>query len=235
MQRLSVLGLPLDPVNLEGATKTILDWLLTPKCKQVVTLNPEICVRAQNDAPLRQSVCEAELVTADGVGMLWAAERLAKVRLPERVSGIDLCERLFRQNPKQLRIFLLGARPGVAQEAAQKLTERFGVQIAGVQDGYFSDAQTVLGTINSSGANLLLVGMGERQEGFIHQHKSQLQTAVAIGVGGSLDVWSGQVKRVPAWAQRLRLEWLVRIGSDPKRWGRFPRLLRFVALVLRQR
>jgi N-acetylglucosaminyldiphosphoundecaprenol N-acetyl-beta-D-mannosaminyltransferase len=235
MPRLEVLGLPLDPLNRPQAAQHILGWLGSATCHQVVTLNPEITVRAQHDQALRQAIREAELVTADGEGMVWAAQQLCGVRLSERVTGIDLCQLLFEQAGPKLRVFMLGAQPGVAQQAAHKLQQRYGIQIAGVADGFFRDEQAVLQQIAQAHPNLLLVGMGERQDTFIHRHKAHLSAAVAIGVGGSFDVWSGQVSRVPAWAQQLRLEWLVRIASDRKRWGRFPRLIRFVQLVRRAR
>lgn len=231
MTRLELLGLPLDPLGRQQATQQVLDWLDSATCHQVVTLNPEITVRAQHDQALRQTICEAELVTADGEGMVWAAQQLCGVRLSERVTGIDLCQQLFEQAGPRLRVFFLGAQPGIAQQAAQKMQQSYGIQIAGVADGFFRDEAAVLQQIAQAHPNLLLVGMGERQDTFIHRNKLNLSVAVAIGVGGSFDVWSGQVARVPAWAQRLRLEWLVRIASDRKRWGRFPRLLQFVRLV----
>lgn len=231
MTRLDILGLPLDPLDRLQATQQLLRWLDSGTCHQVVTLNPEITVRARQDPELRQTILEAELVTADGEGMVWAAQQLCGVRLPERVTGIDLCQQLFEQAGPRLRVFFLGARPGVAQQAAQQMQATYQIGVAGVSDGFFHDEQAVVQQIAQSGCNLLLVGMGERQESFIHRNKSQLGAAVAIGVGGSFDVWSGVVRRVPAWAQRLRLEWLIRIATDRKRWGRFPRLLQFIRLV----
>jgi N-acetylglucosaminyldiphosphoundecaprenol N-acetyl-beta-D-mannosaminyltransferase len=174
---------------------------------------------------------ESELVTADGVGIVWALRQLSGERLGERVTGADLIPALFERFGPRLRVFFLGAKPGVAEKAAERAQARWGIQVAGAQDGYFKDEAPVVERIAQAQPDLLLVGMGERQDLFIHHHKARLGAKVAIGVGGMLDVLSGEVRRVHPLFQRLGLEWLVRIAGDRKRWGRFPRLIRFVRLV----
>ncbi|PZA08251.1 MULTISPECIES: WecB/TagA/CpsF family glycosyltransferase [unclassified Meiothermus] len=231
-ERISLVGLPLDLVNMSGALEVIEGFLQTSgPTRQVLTLNPEIVVRAQSDPAVRRAILEAELVTADGVGILWAAKRLTGKRLEERVTGADLTVELFKRFGPRLRVFFLGARPGIAQKAAERSRREWGIQVVGTQDGYFQDEAAVLEAIRQSQPDLLLVGMGERQDTFIHRNKANLGAKVAIGVGGVLDVLSGEVRRVPVWAQRLNIEWLLRVGLDRKRWGRFPRLIRFVRLV----
>lgn len=115
MERLTLLGLPLDPVDMEEALKRIGGFLQEERTHQVVTLNPEIAVRAQEDEALRRAVLEAELVTPDGVGILWAVRRLHGLSLKERVTGIDLTLALLRRFPG-VRVYLLGGKPGVAGE-----------------------------------------------------------------------------------------------------------------------
>ena len=232
--RLEVLGLPLDPVTMDRAVAWVADRLDASTPAQVVTLNPEIVVRSRRDPALRRAVLEAELVTPDGVGILWAVRRLAGVRLEERVTGVDLTLRLFAELGPRLRVFLLGGRPGVADSAARE-AERLGVRVVGTLDGYFEDGDVAVDAVASSGANLLLAGLGERQETFLWQNKRALGVPVAIGVGGTLDVLAGEARRMPGWAQRWGVEWLLRVGLDPKRWPRAWRLLRFVAEVERAR
>ncbi|WP_337845406.1 WecB/TagA/CpsF family glycosyltransferase [Thermus sp.] len=233
MERLTLLGLPLDPVDMEGALGRIGRFLEEPRTHQVVTLNPEIAVRAQGDEALRRAILEAELVTPDGVGVLWAARRLCRVELKERVTGIDLTLALLRRFPG-IRVYLLGGRPGVAERAAQEVA-RLGGEVVGFHHGYFREEGHLLEEIQKKAPDLLLVGMGERQEVFIHRHKARLGARVAIGVGGTLDVLAGEAKRPPLWAQRMGLEWLLRVGLDPKRWRRVPRLFRFAYMVLREK
>lgn len=231
MPRVEILGLPVDLVSLEQAVARIGEMLELPGAHQVITLNPEYVVRAQGDPELVRAARESELVTADGVGIVWAVRQLTKQQLPERVTGADLVPALFERFGPRLRVFFLGARPGVAQKAAENAMARWGIQVVGVQDGYFKDETPVIEAIAQARPDLLLVGMGERQDLFIHRNKARLGARVAIGIGGMLDVLSGEVRRVHPLFQRLGLEWLVRIAGDRKRWGRFPRLIQFVRLV----
>lgn len=232
-ERISLMGLPLDLVNMSGALEVIEGFLAeSGPTRQVLTLNPEIVVRAESDPAVRQAILEAELVTADGVGILWAAKQLAGKQPEDRVTGADLTVELFQRFGSRLKVFFLGAKPGIAHKAAERSRREWGIQVVGIQDGYFQDEAAVLEAIREAQPDLLLVGMGERQDTFIHRHKATLGAKVAIGVGGVLDVLSGEVKRAPRWAQRLNIEWLLRVGLDRKRWGRFPRLIHFVRMVL---
>jgi len=210
-----------------------------PTSKLVVTLNPEIVVRAREDDALEQAIHSAELITADGVGIIWAAKQ-AGVSLPERVSGVDMMFSLLATElvtelatDAPLKVFLLGGKPGVAARAADVARARYGVEVVGVHHGYFDkhDPQDVLEQVASSGAEVLFAGLGEGQEVFLHQHREQLAVPVMMGVGGSLDVLAGEVYRAPQWTRQLGVEWAWRVGGDPKRWHRIPRLWSFVQLV----
>ncbi|GEM84326.1 MAG: UDP-N-acetyl-D-mannosaminuronic acid transferase [Meiothermus sp.] len=234
MQRVEILGTPVDLVNLEQTLAWIEEKLTRPlpHCAQIITTNPEAVVRAQSDPTLKQALQESELVTADGVGIVWAVNRLTNHKLADRVPGSEILPAAFARFGSRLRVYFLGALPGVAARAAQNAQTRWGIQVCGVQDGYFKDEEAVVAAIHQAQPDLLVVGMGERQDTFIHRHKARLGARVAIGVGGMIDVLAGEVRRVPRWAQKLKIEWLVRIASDRKRWSRFPRLLKFVRLVL---
>ncbi|TBH21393.1 WecB/TagA/CpsF family glycosyltransferase [Thermus thermamylovorans] len=233
MERLELLGLPLDPVGMAEALERIAGFLQADRTHQVVTLNPEIAVRAQEDGALKRAILEAELVTPDGVGILWAARRLLGVELKERVTGVDLTLALFGRFPG-IRVYLLGGKPGVAERAALE-ARRLGAEVVGCHHGYFREEGPVVTDIQGKRPDLLLVGMGERQEVFIHRHKAHLGAKVAMGVGGTLDVLAGEAQRPPLWARRLGVEWLLRVGLDPKRWRRAPRLFRFAYTVLRKK
>ena len=234
MQRVLILGTPVDLVNLEQTLAWIEEKLAQPlpHCAQIITTNPEAVVRAQSEPALKQALLEGELVTADGVGIVWAVNRLTGHKLEDRVPGSEILPAAFTRFGSRLRVYFLGAAPGVAERAAQNAKARWGIQVCGTQDGYFQDEAAVVAAIHQARPDLLVVGMGERQDTFIHRHKARLGAKVAIGVGGMIDVLAGEVRRAPIWAQKLKVEWLVRIATDRKRWGRFPRLLRFVRLVL---
>lgn len=233
-----VLGYKVARCTLEEAASWGLEVAFTahPSRPQLlVTLNPEIIVQAEASPPLREALQHADLSVADGVGITWAARRCG-VTLPGRVPGVDLMLRLLERGGPELRVYFLGAKPGVAERAAKTAQARFGTLIAGVQHGYFrrpGEVESVTQAVRESCAQLLLAGLGEGQELFLHVHRHALGAPLMMGVGGALDVLAGEAKRTPAWTQQAGLEWAWRISADPKRWHRLPRLLRFVQLVRR--
>lgn len=204
---------------------------------QVVTLNPELLYRARNEPRLREILEGADLVTADGVGILWAARRAGR-RLPERVTGIDLMMALVRRAAASgWRVFLLGAAPGVAAEAARRLQELYpNLAIAGWEHGFWrpEEEPRVVAAVKRARPQLLFVALGApRQEEWIARHLPALGPVVAVGVGGSFDVLAGRVRRAPALLRRLNLEWLGRLVMQPRRWRRMLVLPKFAWLVLR--
>lgn len=231
-----ILGYRVAKVTLSEAAAWALQTALGPRTPHLlVTLNPEIVVQAEGNTELRTALRAASLTVADGVGITWAAKR-AGTPLPERVPGVELMAELLERGGPGLRVYFLGAKPGVAERAAQRAHERYRTTVAGTQHGYFrrpDDVPEVVRRVAESGAHVLLAGLGEGQELFLHRYQDALGTPLMIGVGGALDVLAGEVKRTPRWTHRLGLEWAYRVGTDPKRWGRFPRLVRFVQLVRR--
>lgn len=228
-----VLGYRVAVCTLEEAAGWVLEHRDGPP-RLVVTLNPEICVRAEREPALAGALRAADLTVADGVGVVWAARR-AGHRLPERVPGVELAARVLERGGPGLRVFLLGARPGVAERAAERIHARWGCEVVGVRHGYFDrreDAEEVCAEVRAAAPQLLLAGLGEGQELFLHAHREALGTPVMIGVGGTLDVLAGEARRTPAWTRRLGLEWAWRVASDPSRWHRAPRLALFALRVL---
>jgi len=259
---ISVLGFPLDVVTLEQAARWVMEKASAAGSPAVrtaiaVSFNPELVMRAQRDPAVAEFLYQADLCYPDGVGAVWAAERQgARVtakdpreadgpglgRAPrgavERVAGIDLAERVLELAAEtRTPVFLLGAGSGVADHAAGRLAERYpGLLVAGTHDGFFAteEEDAVVSLIRGSGARIVLVAMGApRQESFLYRHRDRLGAAVGLGVGGSFDVWAGNVKRAPHWAQRAKAEWLYRLATDPRRVRRQSVLPRFAAQVIR--
>lgn len=233
------MGAVIDPLTLGQTVDRVADLITTGGAHQVITLNPEYLFRAQSEKHLLDIVRHASLVTPDGVGILWAA-RVHGYNLPERVTGIDLMLELSKRAAAEgWRVFLLGGKPGVAEDAASRLTVHFpGLSVAGTYHGYFTaeEETAVLGKINAAEPHILFVGLGApKQEEWIYNHNRLLNVPVAVGVGGSFDVLSGRVKRAPAWMRRLGLEWLGRLIREPRRWRRMLVLPLFAFLVLRTR
>ena len=191
-------------------------------------------MRARRDAGLAHVIRAARLVTPDGMGILWAM-RLAGRRVPERVTGVDLTLALAERAAEAgYPIFLLGAGPGVAQAAAEALSERFpGLRVAGCWGGSprpRDDAEAVA-RIQASGARLALVAYGApAQELWIARTLPALPGVVALGVGGALDMIAGRIPRAPGWMRAAGLEWLYRLAREPWRGRRMLALPRF-ALV----
>jgi len=218
----------LDEVRVPPATSR--------SARLVVTLNPEIAIRARSDGRLASALRRAELSVADGVGITWAARRKG-LELPGRVPGVDLVTQVLERGGPDLSVFLLGAKPGVAEAAAKSIITRFGTRVVGVHHGYFDmdrGASAIAALVRASRADLLLAGLGEGQELFLHENAQTLGVKVMIGVGGTLDVLAGAVRRMPGWSSRLGVEWVLRVLLDPQRWRRIPRLWQFAWLVLRR-
>ncbi len=240
MSRVTILGVPLDPITREGAVERIRAMLASNQQHHVMTPNAEMLVEASTNASFKELMNQTALNLPDSAGLLWAAKKTGQ-HLPERVTGIDtvikLCEELAKNEP----VFLLGAAPGVAEKAGEKLQRANPLlQLVGTYAGSprDDDATAIVRRINASGARLLLVAYGApKQDQWIDRHMKDMPSVrVAIGVGGTFDFIAGTKKRAPRFMQNMKLEWLWRLLHEPKR---FPRIWRavvtFPILVLRYR
>ncbi|HSV72470.1 MAG TPA: WecB/TagA/CpsF family glycosyltransferase [Chthonomonadales bacterium] len=235
--RVSLLGLPVDRLDMASALEAIYAYVRAGGVHHVVTLDSSMCVQAQTDEGLWQIVHSADLVTPDSAGILWACRR-ARQPLPERVSGVEIVEGLCQSSAgRGHSLFFLGAAAGIAEAAAERMRARFpGCRIVGCRDGYFrpDDEPGVVAAIRAAQPDILCVAMGApRQERWIARNRAKLGVPVMIGVGGTLDVLSGAVRRAPLWMQRMGCEWLWRLFSNPRKLPKVLLLPRFVLLVLR--
>ncbi|OLO36093.1 glycosyltransferase [Priestia megaterium] len=201
----------------------------------IVAINPEKIMKAQEDRELKSLLNQATYQIPDGIGVILAS-KLKKGRIRERVTGIDMMLKLCKEATNNgKRIFLYGAKPGIADEAKVKLEEMFpGILIVGTLNGYEKNEEIIERTINDSGAEIVFVALGSpAQENWIIAHKEKLNPSVYQGVGGSFDVISGRLNRAPAVFQKFGLEWLYRLLKEPWRWKRQLELPRFLLQVLR--
>ncbi len=240
-QHFSTLGAPLlgviiDCLTLDQVVARIEAFIAEKQPHLVVTADSTGLIIARHDQEFRRIVQSADLVTPDSVGVVWALRRRG---FPvQRVSGVDLVDRLCAASAdKGHRIFLLGAAPGVAEEAGERLKLKYpGCNIIGARHGYFptESDEVVAAEIAEAKPDILLVAMGmPRQEKFIRATRGIINAPVAMGVGGSLDVFSGRTKRAPGWVQRAKLEWLWRLILDPRKMSKVKHLPTFAWLVLR--
>lgn len=236
--KINLLGASMDNLSLDKAVCVVAAMIEGGGYHFVLTLNPELLYQSQFDGALLEMINRAHLVTPDGAGIVWAA-KVAGTPVPERVTGIDLTVRLIElASRKAWGVFFLGAAPGIAEKAAASMQLKHpGLVVAGTQHGYFTPDQEagIINNIKYSGAKLLLVALGApRQEKWIDTHLGQLGVSVSMGVGGSFDVLSGNVSRVPGWLQRLNLEWLGRLVMQPSRWRRMLVLPKFAIMVIKR-
>lgn len=232
-----LLDVCVDAVTTGGALELIGAYIAAGGPHHVITLDASMCVGARGDRELRAIVHAADLVTPDSSGILWAARRMGK-SLPERVSGVEIVERLAELSAtKGYSLYLLGAAPGVAEEAARRMcVSHPGCRVVGARHGYFSrdEEPDVMEAIRAARPDVLCVALGiPRQEKWIAAWRDALGVPVMIGVGGSLDVLSGRVRRAPMWMQRRGVEWVYRLLKNPRKIGKVLTLPRFVAMVLR--
>lgn len=234
-EHVNILGVAVDAVTMPEAVAAVEYYMDARAGVTVATANAEMIMRATKDAALRDVLAAAALVVPDGAGTVWAARHLGHA-MPERVAGYDLVQELLRRAPAaHRRIYFFGAAPGVAEKAKAKAEQLYpGIKIVGVRDGFFSADMNdaIISDIRTARPDLLLVALGvPKQEKWIHEHLAALGVPVAIGVGGTLDVMAGVMKRAPRWMQKAKLEWLFRGMLQPKRAGRLLALPKFVLKV----
>lgn len=231
-----ILGVPVDSVTMEEAVGRVSSFLTDKGAHTIYTPNAEIMMAAQRDAHLKDILKSADLLVADGAGVVLASKLLGR-SVPEKVSGIDLIMECFRDfSRKHTRFYLLGSKKGVAEAAAQNMERDYpGIEIAGCMDGYFREDEEdeIISRINASDTDILLVAFGApRQEKWIDRNKERLNVKACIGVGGSLDILSGKTELAPAFFRRNGLEWLFRLYKEPRRAKRMMDLPRFIIRVM---
>jgi N-acetylglucosaminyldiphosphoundecaprenol N-acetyl-beta-D-mannosaminyltransferase len=231
-------GMNIDRINLHQAAQRVLDWTrqdASDGCRYVVTPNVDHAVMFQHRSDLRAAYDAAAMVLADGAPLV-AVSRLLGRRLPERVAGSDLVPKVLtmaaerRQAP--LRVFLLGAGPGVAERAAKRIHGRWpGVEVVGTHCpplGFENDPtenNRALEAVAAASPDLLIVGLGApKQELWVHRHRGQIQARVALCAGATIDFLAGEKKRSPVWMRHVGLEWAHRLMTEPGRLaGRYAR------------
>jgi N-acetylglucosaminyldiphosphoundecaprenol N-acetyl-beta-D-mannosaminyltransferase len=234
--RFGCLGFAIDDLSRADVVARARAWRAESLPRQIITANPLMLMAAQKHAGLAAAFRAADLVVADGAGVLWAARR--RGRRLEKISGIDLMDDLCGAAAAEGgRVGLLGAAPGVAEEAGAVLARRHpGLTVALALDGYFSPASEtdVVARVAAAGVDTLFVALDTpRQDDWIHRHLPRLGARLVMGVGGSFDVLSGRLRRAPRWMQTIGLEWLFRLSQEPRRWRRMTALPRFVLQILK--
>lgn len=228
--KVKMFGMTIHAVDMSTAVGTVLQWCRKPRgerCQFVVTPNVDHAVMYQTNAALQQAYQGASLVLADGAPVV-AASRLLQKALPERVAGSDLVPALFdsaKTSAAPLRVFLLGAAPGVAERAVPQIHKRWpNVQVVGTLSpplGFENNTvenEQILQAVGAVKADLVLIGLGApKQEVWIDRFSHRLDAKAALCVGATIDFLAGEKRRSPRWMQQCGLEWLHRLASEPSR------------------
>jgi N-acetylglucosaminyldiphosphoundecaprenol N-acetyl-beta-D-mannosaminyltransferase len=224
--QVSLFGMQVERITLSDATSRVLGWCRETgdKCRYVVTPNVDHAVMFQSRADLRAAYADASLVLADGAPIVLAS-RLLRRPLPERVAGSDLVPAIFQSATNPLKVFMLGAAPGVAETAANQVENQWrNVRVVGTYSppvGFENDDAEnarILQKVAESQPDLVVVGFGApKQELWVHKHQTELQAKVVVCAGATIDFLAGHRRRSPIWMRRAGLEWLHRVCSEPRR------------------
>ena len=232
-----MLGVGFDNLTREETVNACMKLIEKHASSYMVTPNPEIVMASWDNEALKTAAENADLVISDGIGVVKAAKILG-TPLKERLPGIEICEAVIeRLSDIGGSVFLLGAKPGVAEKAAENLKKKYpGLVVCGTQDGYFKDSEPIIEAINAAKPDFLMVCLGApKQELWMYDNASRLDVGLMGGLGGSLDVFAGVTDRAPKIWQRLGLEWLHRCTKQPWRFKRIARLPLFMTKAVETR
>lgn len=225
-----LMGIKININKFNDAIKYAKELMHKNCVSQVVTINPEMIEYSSKDAEVKALINEAEMVVPDGVGVKIAL-KINGINT-ERIAGIDLARKLLEETALlNLPVAIIGAKEEIIQKAVENLNNEIpNINIVYFHNGYFENDNLIYEDLKKYSPKLILVAMGfPRQEKFIYNAKDVLNPALMIGIGGSLDVWSGSIKRAPLIYQKLGLEWLYRTILQPERFKRiFPTLPLFI-------
>jgi len=232
--KVNLFGAAIDPFSMDEAVSTLMHWIKNSedrRCRYVVTPNVDHTRLLHENSRFRDAYAGADMTLADGMPVVWAS-RLLGQPIPERVTGADLVPGLFcaTDATRKLTAFLLGALPGVAERAAEKIEEQWPhVKVTGTYSppfGFEKDVEEnerILKMIADTSPDVLVIGVGApKQELWIHAHRDRVEARVAFCVGATIDFLAGEKPRAPQWLQNAGLEWCYRLASEPRRlFGRY--------------
>lgn len=230
MSRNEILGVGFDSITVDEAVERALYLIRNHARAYVCTPNPEIVMTARREPELMDALNRADMVLPDGIGILWAAEKQGRP-MPERVAGYDFLLALLAK--LHGTVYILGGKADAAEKAARTIESRYpDVRVVGYCDGFITDELELIAELGQTRPDFLMVCLGaSKQEQWMAAHR-ELPVGLMAGLGGSVDVLAGTVKRAPLWWREHGLEWLYRILRQPKRLLRMFYLPRFVLEVL---
>lgn len=213
-------------LSVENAAQTAVSLLSDPNSHQIITTNMEIIGHAMRESDVMDICKKASLHVPDGIGAIKILKKFG-ITASERITGVDLAPEIFAKSPKGTKVFLFGAKKGIADLALKNLARQFThLGFVGSESGFGFEDANIVENINKSSAQILLVALGvPKQEKWIAKNLPKLPgIKIVMGVGGSFDCWADPKRRSPEWIQKLGMEWLHRLTREPL--ARVPRFLR---------
>ncbi len=244
MKNIRIFNVRIDNLSFKEAVRNIEDYLRGDRLRTIYTPNPEIIMKAREDEKLRTIIEEADMSTADGIGVIYAS-RIGKKPLAERVTGYDMSMEMLKiANREGYSLYLLGGQEGVSSAARANIERDYpNIKLVGDHNGFFKgshlglddhpEEMAIVEEINRMKPDIIFVGLGfPRQELFINHNKDRIKGKVIIGNGGVMDILAGKAERAPEAWQKLGLEWLYRLIKDPRRIRRQLILPKFMLEVI---
>lgn len=225
MTRIKFLNIEVDNLSMQESIEEISELIQKKVPSYVVTPNVDHIVKIEKDEEFKKVYENADLVLTDGMPLIWISKLLNKP-IKEKVSGSDMFPRLCElAAQKGYKVFLLGAADGVANKAANNLTQKYkGLNIVGTYSPIYgfekdeNEINKIIKIVNDLKPDILAVGLGApKQEKFIYKYKDKLNVPISLAIGASIDFEAGNIKRAPIWMQKSGLEWFYRLCKEPKR------------------
>ncbi|MCF6410123.1 WecB/TagA/CpsF family glycosyltransferase [Pseudalkalibacillus salsuginis] len=237
--RVEILNVPFVKTPKDQFIDTLLNHIKRKEKKFVITANPEIVMQTFKDPSFKQIVKQSSYVTPDGIGIVIASKMLNKP-IPERITGFEtMMGLLLHAEKKDHSVYFIGAKDTTMKKAVNNVHARFpGLRVAGFRDGYFSsdESSKICDEIKQLQPDMVFVGLGSpRQEKWIYENFKHFKKGIFMGVGGSFDVLSGEVKRAPRLWRKLNLEWMYRLITQPWRFKRMLELPKFLFKVFKEK
>ena len=233
-----IFGIPFSKLSMDETVSYLTQAIEEGRLTHVITANPIMVMEALDNPAFDRVLRRADMIVPDGAGVVWAAKAGGNP-VAERVAGFDLMHRLLEEGEKRRwTAYLLGTTQEIIEAAAEKLQLQYPqVRIVGYRNGFFgpSEDEAIVEEIRELKPHLLFVARGMEKEAWNADYKQRLGVPFIMGVGGSFDIVSGQLKRAPMLYQKLKLEWLYRLLQEPSRYKRMLALPKFVVKVLRNK
>ena len=234
MNKENILGIDVLATTYEELKVSVEQDIKKGKKSFIVAINPEKLLRARKDSALTKLLNDATYQIPDGIGVIYAS-KLKRGKINSRITGIDCMDMLCKlSDDKGYKVFMYGAKEETIKKAKEEIEKKYpNIKIVGYINGYLNDDKKIIETVNKSKADILFVALGSpKQEEWIVKNMNKLCVKIFQGVGGSFDVFSGNIKRAPKWMQKYGLEWLYRLIKEPKRIFRQLKLVKFLGLIV---